>query len=332
LKHTLFILVGVDLDVNARLAAPENLLFLPVLLLISLVVKILPMLFAKKHFSWREIIGGGILLNTHLSLEVAVAVIGVRLGLFDAATSTTVILFAVLSVLLMPLLFGVILPPAPHKVSRFTLIVGANELGLLVAEQLRAHTDPIKFIDEDPVRLQRVTSQGYDGFPSDTAFNGAGDFDPTQVISALVLGRDDQKNLEMSYKIQALGVSNIIALVRTPDMIPEFQRLGIKPFTPAVRHAMMLSMMARNADVLSILTSTQDERDSWEVILSNPALVGTQLRDLPLPGDLLVLAVHRDGEFLIPRGRTRFELHDRLSLVGNVDDLKETRALIEGEG
>lgn len=323
-----FILVGVDLDVRALLDAPESLLFLPVLLAVSLLVKILPMLLAKKHFSWREIVGGGILLNTHLSLEVAVAVIGLRLGLFDPATNTTIILFAILSVILMPLLFGTILPHVPQKITRYTLIAGASDLGLLVAEQLRAHGDQVKFIDEDPVRLQKAVAKGFEGGNGD--FSNGRELDPSQVISALVLGSDDHQNLDVACRVQALGVTNIIALVRAPHMLPEFQRAGIKPFTPAVQHAMMLSMMTRNADVLSMLTSTQDQRDSWEVILTNPAVVGTQLRELHLPGDLLILAVHRDGEFLIPRGGTHLELHDRLSLVGDVEALKEMRVWLEG--
>lgn len=323
-----FILVGVDLDVRALLDAPESLLFLPVILAVSLIVKILPMLLAKKHFSWREIIGGGVLLNTHLSLEVAVAVIGLRLGLFNPATNTTIILFAILSVILMPLLFGTILPHVPQKIARFTLIAGASDLGVLVAEQLRAHGDYVKFLDEDAVRLQNATAKGFEGMNGHTLARA--ELDPSHVTSALVLGGDDKENLDVACSVQALGVTNIIALVRAPDMLPEFQRVGIKPFTPAVQHAMMLSMMTRNADILSMLTSTQDQRDSWEVILNNPAVVGTQLRDLHLPGDLLILSVHRDGEFLIPRGGTRLELYDRLSLVGDVEALKEMRTWLEG--
>ncbi|NUM48640.1 MAG: cation:proton antiporter [Anaerolineales bacterium] len=324
-----FILVGVELDVRALMDAPESLLFLPLLLLVSLVVKILPMFLAKKYFSWREVLGGGVLLNTHLSLEVAVAVIGARLGLFDAATSTTVILFAVISVILMPLLFGAILPHIPQQISRFTLIVEANELGIQVAEQLRAHGDHVKFIDDDPTRLKKVQEKGFTGFANEALLNGSPPLDPSHIFSALVLSEDDTKNLEISTKVQALGVANIIALVKTPEMLREFQRLGIKPFSPAIQRATMLSMMARNADVLSILTSTQDERDSWEVVLANPTLVGTQLRELQLPGDLLVLAIHRNGEFLIPRGNTRLEMHDRLSLVGNLEDLKDIRSWLE---
>ena len=68
-----FILVGVDLDIQSVIESPESLLTLPWLLLIALGVKLIPMVVAKKHFSWKDLLAGGLLLNTHLSLEVIVA-------------------------------------------------------------------------------------------------------------------------------------------------------------------------------------------------------------------------------------------------------------------
>ena len=86
-----FIMVGVGLDIRSLLSSPALLAALPGFLGIALVIKLLPMLVVKRHFGWRELLAGGLLLNTHLSLEVAVAVIGLRAGLFDQATSTTAV-------------------------------------------------------------------------------------------------------------------------------------------------------------------------------------------------------------------------------------------------
>ncbi|NMB88427.1 MAG: cation:proton antiporter, partial [Chloroflexi bacterium] len=87
-----FILVGVNLDLGVLVDSPRALLFLPALFLVALLVKTLPMLLFRRMLSLRETLAGAALVNTHLSIEIAVAVIGVRLGLLDPAANVTVIL------------------------------------------------------------------------------------------------------------------------------------------------------------------------------------------------------------------------------------------------
>lgn len=325
-----FILVGVDLDLRALTESPDSLLFLPALLVIALLVKVVPMLVSKKYFSWREVIGGGLLLNTHLSLEVAVAVIGTRTGLFDAATSTTVILFAVITVLVMPFLFGYVLPHVQKKIVRYTLIVGANDLGIRVAEQLRGHGDTVKFLDDDPAKVAAARQKGFTTFEPGNALSRLESLDPTELTSVLVLGEDEQENLKTSCKAKSLGVSNVIALARDPNLVAEFQQAGVKPFTPAIERATMISMMARNPDALAMLTSTTDERDIHEIQLSNPALHGKQLRSLKLPGDMLVLAIRRGNELMIPRGNTVLEMGDKLTILGDLTIMPDVQNWLEG--
>ena len=51
------------------------------------------------------------------------------------------------------------------------------------------------------------------------------------------------------------------------------------------------------------------------------------LRELQLPGDVLILSIRRAGEFIVPRGNTQLEYGDHLTLVGTFDHLHEARAL-----
>ncbi len=103
-----FILVGADLNLRTLFAEPHYLLLLPVMLVVSLLVKTLPMILLKGSISWREALSSGLLLNTHLSLEIAVVVIGERIGLVSPASSALIVLFAALTVVLMPLLFNAV--------------------------------------------------------------------------------------------------------------------------------------------------------------------------------------------------------------------------------
>jgi len=323
-----FIMVGVGLDIQALLSSPELLAALPAFLVIAVVIKLVPMLAVKRHFSWRDLFAGGVLLNTHLSLEVAVAVIGLRAGLFDQATSTTVIVFAVLTVLLMPLLFSMFAPKAPEKAEPFNLIIGASKLGLTVAQQLRAHGDQIRFMLCGDEEKHIVDEEGFPYLPEQV--EQLGELDPAEIRTVLILQDDDLRNLELSRQARQIGVEAVIARVKDPQYLPKFDAEGVKTFSPALERATMISMMARNPNILALMTTTSDERASVEMTVRQREVDGKQLRDLDLPGDLLVLAVRRKGQLLIPRGGFSFELGDRVSLLGGHEELATARQLFEG--
>ncbi|MFN2144614.1 MAG: TrkA C-terminal domain-containing protein, partial [Anaerolineales bacterium] len=99
---------------------------------------------------------------------------------------------------------------------------------------------------------------------------------------------------------------------------------------PALERATLISMMARNPDALALLTTASDDRDSQEVLVRNPEVVGKQLRELQLPGDLLILAVRRDEQLLIARGGTAFEIGDRVSILGDPEGIRIARELFGG--
>jgi len=56
------------------------------------------------------------------------------------------------------------------------------------------------------------------------------------------------------------------------------------------------------------------------------ALAGAMLKAIEWPADTLVALVRRDGEVLIPSGKTVLRLGDRLSIVGAADGIRAVRS------
>jgi len=325
-----FILVGTTLELQALLEAPESLVLLPVILVASLVIKVLPVLPLKRYFSWRELLSGGILLNTHLSLEIAVAVIGVRVGLMDAAANVTIILFAVLTVVAMPLLFGAIFPPSQSQEERYKLIAGVNETSLKVANELRAHGDLVRFIADDEKDVNAVGKAGFEIIPdSKQVAEVFSRLDSEQVEAFLALHEDGTNNLSLSKLARQKGIHNIVAYVVDPDLLPAFKELKVQAYTPAVQRITLISMMARSPDAFNLLSSYKDENDTIEVSLSNASLVQRPLRYLNLPSTCLVLAIRRGGELLVPRGNTELAFGDRLTMFGPKVCVEDIRSWLE---
>jgi Kef-type K+ transport system membrane component KefB/Trk K+ transport system NAD-binding subunit len=309
-----FIVTGANLNIDALIANPQNLIFLPAILVISILVKLLPALLLKSRIGWRSSIAAGFLLNTHLSIEVAIAVVGEQLGLLSPATSAAIIVFAIITVILMPLIFNLIQPKTAKESGHLLRLIYGwdNNLTRNVAQQLKAHGDVVKIIPTNIEEEKSITDEGFEVFPIEN-LRSSGD----EIDTLLILSGDDADNLNIGEKAQNAEIQHIIALVNEPRKLEEFKRLGVQVFSPALYRSTLITLMARNPSMFSLLSSTSDQRDLLELTVRNSALAGQKIRDVILPGDSLILSIKRDNEILIPHGSTRLELDDQVSILVN---------------
>jgi cell volume regulation protein A len=59
--------------------------------------------------------------------------------------------------------------------------------------------------------------------------------------------------------------------------------------------------------------------------------VGKQILELGLPENVLITLINREGKFLVPRGTTRVEVHDKLLILSDKKDVSDIRKLVKGE-
>ena len=100
-----FIMVGVRFELRPLIENPKNLILLPVILVAAYLVKILPCLALKKHYSRKNALAAGVLLSSRLTLIIAAADIGMSLNVITPAIYSAVILVAVISSTISPILF-----------------------------------------------------------------------------------------------------------------------------------------------------------------------------------------------------------------------------------
>jgi Kef-type K+ transport system membrane component KefB/Trk K+ transport system NAD-binding subunit len=328
-----FIMVGVTLNLRDLFTSPQSLLLLPLLFVIAILVKTLPLVVFRKLLSPRGTFSAASLLNTHLSIEIAVVVIGARIGLLSPAANVTIILFAALTVLIMPILFNLLTPPVETKEERTMLIFGAEDLGRQVARVLTQHGERVQFLEPESHRVQLAEQDGYETIHATSIQECLKEATEKNYVQALLaLSSDDTRNLLVCYAAKQLDIDPVIALWNDPAKLPEYRSLGVTAINPSMYEANMLAMMARQQDIFRLLTTTQDDQDIREVHLRNPLLVGEHIRSLGLPNGLSILAIGRNGDLLVPRGYTRLELDDRITLFGNLPDLHNAANWMEGHG
>jgi Kef-type K+ transport system membrane component KefB/Trk K+ transport system NAD-binding subunit len=329
-----FITVGADFDMRALLVSRSDILLVPILTISAYVVKVVPALLFRRLFSWRETLAAGVLLSSRLSMIIAAAAIALKLALITPATNSAIILIAVLTCTLSPLLFSRILPPAVGRERKGVIILGTDQLAVLLGQRLRHSGEPVTFIGRDQQRLGDLHQSGFAavfGSPEDEqVLVRAGmanaraliavSHSPDLVLAVCRLGQDH-------YRIPI-----VIARADDPQSAQQLQALNVRVVQPPLAVALALEGALYFPAAFAMLMDQEDDVEIVDVPLRNRELDGRLLRRVRLPGDALVLGIQRNGEFVVPHGDTVLRSGDTLVLVGRPEALREARGWLDPAG
>jgi Kef-type K+ transport system membrane component KefB/Trk K+ transport system NAD-binding subunit len=325
-----FIMVGVDFNLQALLGSSQALILVPFLVLAAFAVKFISGLVFKINFTWRETFGAGSLLSARLSLIIAASAIGLRLGVISEAINADIILVAIITVTVAPLIFLRIIPETEDAEARPVVVVGAGLLGLQVAEQLVSHGEPVMLIDPDEARIQRANERGFEAVVGRVEQYDSVTEPYLNRAKALVCIHAD---LERNYRVcerarTTYGIDHVVTRITDPSAVTRFDNLGVTTMNAAMDQAVLLGLLARNPAAYELLTRTDDDKEVCEVAVYNPQFLDQPLRQVQFPGDLLVLAVRREGELVVPNGDTRLSAGDQVTLLGGCNCVEVTREML----
>ncbi len=319
-----FIKAGIDFNLPALLASSRALLLVPFLFVGAVLVKMIPALAFLMNFSLRQAFAAGALLSARLSLIIAAAAIGARLGVIGESVNSAIILVAIATVTTAPLVFVRLLPGGQRTRRRQIVVVGAKDLGMHVARRLKAHQEPVCIVDPDAERIAQAARRGFDTLSCSIDEDNVSLKTLCQSARALVCTYDDP---QLAYGIcdlakNAYGVPHVVAQLTDMNQRRRFDAIGVSTMNAAFDRPSLLALLTRAPAIYTLFSRTDDDKEVCEVVLTSAEDVDKPLRQLGLPGGLLVLAIRREGELLVPHGNTRLCRNDRLTLVGAVEDIE----------
>lgn len=148
-----FIMVGVGFDLPALLSSKSALLLVPILIGVAYLAKSGPSLLFRFNHPWRETLAAGTLLSFRLSLIIAAAAIGLDLNVITPALNSAIILIAIITVTLSPIIFNRLVRSTEPERAR-VIIVGCRPSGEQLLRRLRDHGLKAFFICEDKERYE----------------------------------------------------------------------------------------------------------------------------------------------------------------------------------
>lgn len=315
-----FIMVGVSFDLPALIRSREALLSLPVLLIVAYAVKLLPALLYRFNCSWRETLAAGTLMSSRLSLLIAAAAIGLEIGALSQAVYSAVILVAVVTCTLSPVLFDA-LGPEPAAARQLVVVVGCRRFAELLTRRLRGH-------GRDTVLLCTDVEGGASGVPAAEAkrirveaLRKAG---ADRARCVVVMEEEDEDNLQICRMIRLiLDVPNVISWVRDPARNPEFRKLGVRVINPAYSTLLIIEGMVLNPEVISTFPDVDEALEIREVKLRNAEVAGSRLSELVLPPGVAILMIQRGDSLLVPDGNSVLASNDMITVAGSLSEVEQ---------
>jgi trk system potassium uptake protein TrkA len=204
------------------------------------------------------------------------------------------------------------------------MIIGGGNVGFYLTKSLLADKHQIMIVEENPLHCERLVSglrskwvqvtQG-DGTDVD-CLREAGIFD-TDVFIA-VTGYDQNNLVACQLAKDYFGVKKTISRVKNPKNIRVFEKLGVDSVISSTeRIAGIINQELEWDDVNKILREHSSTARLREFNIEQKSwLVDHPLKDLGIPKGIIIIAILRGAQVIVPGGETLLQQEDTIILWG----------------
>ena len=139
---------------------------------------------------------------------------------------------------------------------------------------------------------------------------------------AIVTMNTDIENLEVcELAYEYLGTKDLVVRLNDRKNFDKFHELGALIVEPSTAIVSLLDHLVRSPVAASLLLGTEENQDTIDIEITNKNIHGLAVRDLHLPGDILILSINRKGHTVLSHGYTRLRLGDIVTVVGSNESL-----------
>ncbi|KAB2337232.1 sodium:proton antiporter [Cytobacillus depressus] len=321
-----FVMVGVDLNIWTLLSDKKMLMLIPLLLIALLISKLLPVYLLKRWYDVKTVFASGFLLTSTLSLVIASATIGERIGVITAEMTGTLILVAVITSVFTPVVFKKLFPrEAVAERSINVAFIGANQLTLPVYRELNSHLYKTTLYHKKQEKADKNIADSLfdivelEHYSIETLI----DQNIHKADIVVISTGDEELNATLAIAVKEQGAERVICRLESPDLQESIKEHNIEVFSLLLSQKTLLRALIETPSVMNILTN--QDNALYEIKLLNDQFTGMTLRRFPFTGDVIFVRIFRGHDSIVPHGETELQKNDRLIVTGTkeyVDELK----------
>ncbi len=218
--------------------------------------------------------------------------------------------------------------------ARRVIIVGGGNIGLYLAQQLEAENPAVrtKIIEFDRTQAERCAdllerTVVINGDALDREILDEANIANTETIVAVA--NDDEVNILASLLGKRYGAQRAVTLINNAGYGPLISSLGIdaavNPRATTVSTILQHVRRGRIRGVHSLRDGLAEVIEA-EAMETSP-IVGTPLKEARLPAGILIGALVRGKNVVIPRGDTVIQAHDRVVIFATADMVKRVEKM-----
>ncbi|MFD2443213.1 monovalent cation:proton antiporter family protein [Bacillus sp. CGMCC 1.16607] len=321
-----FVMVGVKLDVWSLLSDPKLLLLIPLLFIALLLSKLIPSFFLGLWYDRKTVLASGFLLTSTLSLVIAAATIGERINIITPEMSGTLILVAVITSIITPIVFKRLFPKDNNRIRKLKVaFVGANQFTLPVSLELKSSLyEPTLYHVKQEKAEFLIADSVFDVIEiEDYSFDMLKGTPLLEADIVVVSTGDEELNATLAIAIKETGVTRVIVRIEAPDLDEGLREHNIEVFSVFLSTKTLMRALIESPSLINLLTNR--ETSLYEIRMMNEEYEGLSLRRFPFTGDVIFVRIIRGKDSIVPHGDTELQMNDRLIVTGTkeyVDELK----------
>ncbi len=206
------------------------------------------------------------------------------------------------------------------EVQKVTILGGGMtgyQLASILEDKTKGRPFTVKLVEKDPARCDELSSclsrtLVLQGDATDLSFFREEEIEDADVLVAAT--RDDRTNLLAGVLGKQLGVKKVISIVSNLDYLSIFSTLGIESVVnPHVITAAQILRFTRTENVVALSVLKDENAEVMELILQeNAKVVGKKVSKANFPRGMIIGAIVRDEEVIVPHGNTVLMANDRL--------------------
>jgi trk system potassium uptake protein TrkA len=203
------------------------------------------------------------------------------------------------------------------QASRRVMLLGGGHTARTLAQRLQDAGAFVTIVEHKPARARELAERlertvVLEGEITDPDLLAQEEIGRQDVVIALT--GDDDANILACLFAKASGAAETIAVIHRLALLPLVHEAGIDvAISPRTAIANAVLRYARGGEISSVTTFLEGEAEILELTVKEQSLAdGAVVAELPLPKDVLIGAVVRDGNAEIARGRTRLREKDRV--------------------
>ena len=219
--------------------------------------------------------------------------------------------------------------------ARRVIIIGGGNIGLFFSRQLEEEDSSVKLkiIEASRSRAEVIADQltktvVLHGDALDNEILDEANIRETEAVIALT--NDDKVNILASLMAKQRGCRKAITLINNQAYGPLISSLGIDVVVnPRASTVSSILQHVRRGRIRRVHSLRDGAAEVLEAeALETSSLVGAPLRDIHVPDGIIIGALVRGDEVLIPRGDTVIQSHDRVIVFAQRDKVRTVEKML----